>query len=287
MSRKLFILTIILLVFSMLFKKAYAQEITYSAVPYYDLMCKAPEMCFAPEAEDISIEVTQAPVNNFDYCLTVPILLYHHIQPQSLAIEKKQTSMSVDSGVFDEQMNYLKYSGYTTITADTLINALSSHGQLPPKSVLVTIDDGYKDNFLYAFPILQKYGLVGNFMIPSGLLGGGDFMTWDDLKQMSSSGVAFIVDHTWSHFPLPQGSKEKIKLEIVTARDQIESTTGQKVNILAYPYGSFDNKSIEVLQSNGFTGAFSTISGFTQCQSFIMSLHRNHIGNSPLSSYGL
>ncbi len=286
MSKKLFIL-IVFFVFSILFQKAYAQEISYSPVPYYDLMCKAPEMCFAPEVEDNSVKITQVPVNNFDYCLTVPILLYHHIQPQALAREKGQSALSVDSGVFDAQMNYLKYSGYTTITADTLINALVSHSQLPPKSILITIDDGYKDNFLYAFPILQKYGLVGNFMIPSGLLGGGDFMTWDDLKQMSSSGLAFIVDHTWSHFPLPQGSGEKIKTEIGIARSDLENATGQKVNTFAYPYGSFDNKSVEVLQSEGFAGAFSTISGFTQCESYIMSLHRNHIGNAPLSSYGI
>ncbi|MEK7573825.1 MAG: polysaccharide deacetylase family protein [Patescibacteria group bacterium] len=269
------------------YEEARAQSITYSPVPYYDLMCKTPEMCLALETEESSSAISQAPAAGSDFCLNVPILLYHHIQPQSLAIEKKQTALSVDSGIFDAQMNYLKYSGYTAITAEDLVNALSSHGNLPAKSILITIDDGYKDNFLYAFPILQKYGLIGNFMVPSGLLGGEDFMTWDDLKQISSSGFAFVVNHTWSHFPLPQGSVEKIKMEAGIARSDLVRATGQKINTFAYPYGSFDDKSIAVLRSEGFTGAFSTINGTTQCESFIMSLHRTHIGNAPLSSYGL
>ncbi len=221
------------------------------------------------------------------YCLSVPVLLYHHIQPQSEAIRKGQASLSVDNGFFDRQMQYLLENGYNTINAPTLINALLSRTPLPPKSILVTIDDGYKDAFIYAFPILQKYHITANFMIATGLTGGEDNMSWDQISQIKQSGLAYFVDHTWSHYAISHGTFDKIQYEIQTGKKQLEEHTGQSVNIFTYPYGSFSNNAIEILKNDGFIGAFSTIPGFLQCDSFIMTLHRNHIGNAPLSSYGL
>lgn len=231
--------------------------------------------------------VNQKPEQASGYCLPVPVLVYHHIQPQSEAIRKGQTSLSVDNGIFDLQMRYLSENGFNTINATALINALSSHTSLPPKSILVTVDDGYKDAFAYAFPILQKYHITANFMIATGLLGGSDNMNWDDINQLKQSGLAYFVDHTWSHYAIVRGSQDKIQYEILTGRQQLEQNTGQSVNIFAYPYGSFNNNAISTLQRDGFIGAFSTIPGFLQCDSYIMTLHRNHIGNAPLSSYGL
>ena len=231
--------------------------------------------------------VNQKPDPATGYCLSVPVLLYHHIQPQSEAVRKGQTSLSVDNGIFDRQMQYLLENGYNTINAPTLINALLSHTPLPPKSILITIDDGYKDSFDYAFPILQKYHITANFMIAAGLIGGSDNMTWDDINQLKQSGLAYFVDHTWSHYAVSNGSASKIQYEILTGKQQLEEHTGQSVNIFAYPYGSFNNNAISILQSDGFLGAFSTIPGFLQCDSYIMTLHRNHVGNAPLSSYGL
>ncbi|MEK7502180.1 MAG: polysaccharide deacetylase family protein [Patescibacteria group bacterium] len=229
----------------------------------------------------------QKPEQAAGYCLSVPVLLYHHIQPQSEAIRKGQASLSVDNGFFDRQMQYLLENGYNTINAPTLINALLSRTPLPPKSILVTIDDGYKDAFEYAFPILQKYRITANFMIATGLTGGEDNMSWDQISQIKQSGLAYFVNHTWSHYAVSNGSADKIQYEIQTGKKQLEEHTGQSVNIFAYPYGSFNNNAIEILKNNGFIGAFSTIPGFLQCDSFIMTLHRTHIGNASLSSYGL
>ena len=177
-------------------------------------------------------------------------------------------------------MQYLLENGYNTINAPTLINALLSRTPLPPKSILVTIDDGYKDAFEYAFPILQKYRITANFMIATGLTGGEDNMSWDQISQIKQSGLAYFVNHTWSHYAVSNGSADKIQYEIQTGKKQLEEHTGQSVNIFAYPYGSFNNNAIEILKNNGFIGAFSTIPGFLQCDSFIMTLHRTHIGNA-------
>ncbi len=230
---------------------------------------------------------TPTPVLLSGFCLNVPVLLYHHVQPQSQARDLGQTSLSVDNAIFEEQMGYLVSHGYTTISAAQLADALRLHAFLPEKSIVITFDDGYKDAYLYVYPILQKYKLKANFMIATGLVGGSSYLSWSEIEEMSRSGLAYYVDHTWSHYAIGFGERDKIKFEVATGKQQLEQYTGQTVNIFAYPFGSFNNNAINILQEEGFIAAFSTIPGFWQCDSFILTLHRNHIGNAPLSAYGL
>lgn len=221
------------------------------------------------------------------YCLRVPVLFYHHIQPQAEAAAKHQTSVSIDNGFFEQQMAYLNSAGYTTIFANDLISALKTHTGVPPKSVLVTIDDGYSDLYAYAFPIIKRYNIKTNLMIATGLVNNPEQVSWDQLREIKGSGLAYFVDHTWSHTAVNSGTLEKIKYEIETGKSQLEQNIGQTVNIFAYPYGSFSQTSINVLIQDGFSGAFATTPGFYQCDSFIYTLHRRPIGNAPLSAYGL
>ena len=217
----------------------------------------------------VTITITPTPSPLTGFCLHVPILTYHHIQPEAVAKELGQTSLTVDNGIFDQQMAYLVANGYTPIFANELINALLGRSQLPGKPVMVTMDDGYADNAVYALPVLQKYNIKANLMLASGLVGGNpDMLTWD-------------------HYPIVSGSQSKIDSEIDTAQTQIQDHTGQAVNVFTYPYGSFNNNAIETLQKKGYIGAYSTIPGQYQCDSFIMTLHRTRIGNAPLSAYGI
>ncbi|PIP74902.1 MAG: hypothetical protein CO135_00195 [Candidatus Levybacteria bacterium CG_4_9_14_3_um_filter_35_16] len=232
------------------------------------------------------INIPQSKLNS-EYCLYVPVLMYHHIQPYNLAKERGQTSLTVDSVIFDQQMAYLVSQGYVSISADELANALKTHSALPAKPVVITMDDGYKDNFEYAFPIIQKYGLIANIMIPTGLIENFGWLNWNDLKTMVNSGRFYAYDHTWSHAALAGVSNDKIETEIMMAKQQLEDHLGKPVSIFAYPYGSKDSRVISALIGDGFSAAFSTIPGKIQCDSFIMTLHRTRIGNGALASYGL
>jgi len=222
------------------------------------------------------------------YCLSVPVLTYHHIQPQITAVELKQTSLSVDNGMFDKQMAYLASQGYTAISALDLVEALRNHTGLPGKSVVITMDDGYADNDVYALPVLKKYNLKANLMLATGLVGSNpDMLTWSQVQDMKNSGLYYFTNHTWSHYAIANGPQSKIETEIDTGVSQLKQYIGQDVNIFTYPYGSFNNNAIQTLQRKGYIGAFSTISGQYQCDSFIMTLHRTRIGNASLSSYGI
>jgi peptidoglycan/xylan/chitin deacetylase (PgdA/CDA1 family) len=235
-----------------------------------------------------TVIITPTPVPLTGFCLHVPILTYHHIQPETVAKELGQTSLTVDSGMFDQQMAYLAGNGYTPILANELINALLTHSQLPGKPVMVTMDDGYADNAVYALPVLQKYNIKANLMLASGLVGGNpDMLTWDLVNQLKGSGLIYFTNHTWSHYAISNGPQSKIDSEIDTAQTQIQEHTGQTVNVFTYPYGNFNNNAIQTLQRKGYIGAYSTIPGQYQCDSFIMTLHRTRIGNAPLSAYGI
>ncbi len=229
---------------------------------------------------------TQPVIPANDYCLHVPVLLYHHIQPLSIAEKLGHGKLTVDSEVFDRQMSYLASSGYITISSDELVNALLNHQQLSPKSVVITLDDGYDDAYSYAFPISKKYNIVMNLMIPSGLLDNNGYMTWQQLKEMASNSLIKVYNHTWSHAALGLATRDKIESEVTTANTQLQSNLGININIFTYPYGSFSPMAILILKDHGFKAAFSTLPGTLQCESFIMTLHRIHIGNALLSSYG-
>ncbi|OGH19309.1 MAG: hypothetical protein A3D74_01485 [Candidatus Levybacteria bacterium RIFCSPHIGHO2_02_FULL_37_13] len=224
---------------------------------------------------------------NFGYCVNVPVLLYHHVQPDSEARRLWQTALSVDSDIFEQQVSYLVSRGYTAISAKQLIDALLLRTPLPQKSIVLTFDDGYKDAYSYVYPILQKYRITANLMIATGLVGGSDYLSWGEIEEMGRSGLVYFSNHTWSHYPIDQGGYDKAKYEIQTGRKQLEEHTNQIVNIFTYPYGSFNNEAIRALKDDGVLGAFSTIPGFWQCDSFIMTLHRNRVGNASLSEYGL
>lgn len=231
-----------------------------------------------------AVQANEKTVN--DFCLNVPVLFYHHIEPLAIAQQSGHAQLTVDSDYFDKQMAYLNASGYRSLSADELVDALINHRGLPFKSIVVTFDDGYDDNYAYAFQILKKYNIAGNFMIPTGLIENKGYMTWSQLKEMAGNPLMHIYNHTWSHASLGGAGKDKIEYEITTANKQLEDNLGKRVSIFTYPYGSYNQLVIDVLREHGFTAAFSTINGTMQCQSYIFALRRTNIGNAPISSYG-
>lgn len=227
-----------------------------------------------------------APSQSSGYCLDVPVFMYHHIEPMAQADEEGHGSLTVDNGWFDQQMAYMVSHGYNFISLSTLVHAIINHQSLPPKTVVLSDDDGYVDVYQYAFPIIQKYHIIINLFIPAGLIDNSDYMNWNQLKQMQSSGLVYIYNHTWSHYPLGQGDATKILFEIKTSQQEFHSYLGITPTIMAYPYGSFSPLAIQILQSQGFIAAFTTMPGVEQCSANLMVEPRFRIGNAPMSVYG-
>ncbi|HZE86567.1 MAG TPA: polysaccharide deacetylase family protein, partial [Methylomirabilota bacterium] len=182
-----------------------------------------------------------------DFCLNVPVLMYHHVQPLDEANRLGHAQLTVDSGIFDQQMSYLVSRGYQTISSDQLVVALLGRQQLPANSIVITLDDGYDDAYNYAFGIAKKYNINLDLMIPSGLMDNPGYMSWGQLKEMAGNNLIHIYDHTWSHADLGHATQDKIEYEVQTSQSQLQSQLGKVSNVFVYPYGTFSHLAISIL----------------------------------------
>lgn len=240
---------------------------------------------------NLLLQQVLAQENTTDFCLDVPVIMYHHIQPLYISSEYNQEGLTVGVEYFDMHMSYLASQGYHTLSADQLVEALVTGQQLPPKSILVTLDDGYEDNYTYALPILDKYHIVANFMIPTGLVGthSGDntYVTWGELEKMAKDPLVHLYSHTVHHVDVGNSSKEIDEQEIGGAKQTLSQKLGVTSPIFTYPYGSTSETARAVLKEDGYVAAFTTQAGEHECRSQLLDLPRNHVGNLPLSEYGL
>ncbi len=252
-----------------------------------------PTIKFTLLPSSASTTVTVQPTVYSGYCMKVPVLMYHHVAPTVLALAKGFSSLNVDSNSFDQQMGYLATHGYTSIFASTLVNALHNHTPLASKSIVVTLDDGYQDVYDYAFPSAKKYNIKLSLMIPTGLLGvnagTNSYYSWAELHDMMSTGLVEPDNHTFSHYAMGTQGITKDQFEVSTAQQQLHSNVGITPIVFAWPYGTNAAKSslYPTLQQNGIIGAFSTIVGSYQCDSFMYSLHRTRVGSISFPAYGI
>lgn len=217
-------------------------------------------------------------------CKNVPVVLYHHVQPNEDAAAKSQTKISVDNDVFVEQTVYLKNRGYNTITPDQLLSGLTSG--LPAKPILLTFDDGYRDFYKYAYPELVKNGLQATVFLSVGHVGGDDYLTWEQIVEMKKSGLVTFGNHTWSHKNLGPADQTTARTEITMAQSQLEKMGVGPITTFAYPYGAQNGFAEKVLHDLGIKTAFTTIPGNTQCAKLPYAMRRSRIGSVPLSYYG-
>ena len=114
------------------------------------------------------------------YCqYAVPIIMYHHVK-----YSEKRDPNSVTPENFAWQMEFIKKNGYQVISLDELIEGIKTGRSFSRKSVVITFDDGYEDNYLYAFPTLKKLGITATMFIVSDLIGQKGYLTWEEVKTM-------------------------------------------------------------------------------------------------------
>lgn len=219
-------------------------------------------------------------------CAYLPVLMYHHVQPEPQATKLHQNSLTVYTPIFRSQMEYLKSHGYAVISVDSLLSFFNSSQPLPPKPVLLTFDDGYQDFYTDAFPILKEMGFPSVMFVPTGLIENPGYLTWQEIASLSSNRV-YIGNHTWSHHNLGSPDAAANKKEISTADSQITAHGLARPVVMAYPYGSFNSSSQNYLSQIGYQASFTTRPGTIQCQKNRLQLPRLRPGNIQLTSIGL
>ena len=179
----------------------------------------------------------------------IMVLNYHKV-------DNLDISLAVLPADFAAQMKYLAENNFHTIDIETFYAGLSGETQLPENPVLITFDDGYKDNYTNALPILKQYGLKATVFVISDFVGRKDYMTWDELREMRESGVS-IQSHTATHASLTDLTDEQLKKELTESKQKIESEIKDEVNFIAYPTGAYNLHIAGLVKSAGYKAAFT------------------------------
>ena len=219
-------------------------------------------------------------------CVKLPTLMYHHVQDMETAIGKNQTSLTVDTNTFRQQMQYLKDKGYKSVYMSDVLNFFDHNAPIPGKGILITFDDGYDDFSANAVPVLREFGFVSTLFVSTGLMDNPGYLSWNTIKDLATRGDVVFANHTWSHRNVGAGRVD-VEREIGTADVQLEERGLNSPKLFAYPYGLESTWGKEILQSLGYKLAFTTRAGSTLCEKQRLDLPRVRVGNSPLLNYGI
>ncbi len=202
--------------------------------------------------------------------LKIPIFIYHSIRPHIPTESKNQDAYDITPELFEEQLSYLKNNEYSAISLDELAHEIED-GKAPPKQVILTFDDGWHNQYKYAFPLLKKYNMIGVFFIYTNPIGKKHFLTWDEIKEMSAAGMT-IGDHTLSHPYLKTISMDAIKKEITNSKKIIEDNIGKPVLHFASPFGYTNEKIMTLVKEAGYETARTTHKGIYHSKNDILRL---------------
>lgn len=165
-----------------------------------------------------------------------PILMYHYISEKPYGNNSKQSWLFTKPKDFEWQISFLARNGYTFLFADEINYADCFH-----KPIIITLDDGYLDNYKNAYPIIKKYNAKMTIFIQSGFADDNLYLSIKQVKELSLSNHVSIQSHTVNHLKLAECPDDIIENEVYKSKEELETIIGRPVKCIAYPHGSFDN----------------------------------------------
>lgn len=191
----------------------------------------------------------------------VPILLYHRFGPTVA------DGMTITTPVFEAHMKYLHDNGYSVIPLRQLIDHYRGKGPAPkPKSVVIVEDDAHKSVYSDMLPVIRRYRYpVTVFTYPSAISNAKYAMTWDQLRELKKTGLFDVQSHTFWH-PNFKRDRKKLKPDafeklVVTqlqkSKTKIEKELGGPVDMLAWPFGIYDDYLLKKAAEAGYIATFT------------------------------
>lgn len=184
-----------------------------------------------------------------DYSL---ILLYHEFATED-KINKENRYQESTVEKFENDLKTLKNKGYKCITLDDYVNG-NYKGK---KNFVITFDDGLRDNYEIAYPLLKKYDMTATIFVITDRLGTNKYLSVDQLKEMESSGVIKIYSHSKNHLSAYKLTDDELLSEVIGSMDFLEKTLGgDRKSMYAYPYGHYTNHTVQLLKTAGVEHQF-------------------------------
>lgn len=193
--------------------------------------------------------------------MNIPILCYHNLNPV------KRGSMNMTPDKFESQIKWIKNNGYTIIPLkDAVAYLQGKRDSLPKKSVVITVDDGWKSVYTYMYPIVKKYNFpVTLFIYPQTISQGNNAMTWDELKKLQQTGLFNIQSHTYDHPNFKVMKKrlsaskyeQYVKMQMTKSKKILEDKMGTSITLLAWPFGIYNDYLEKQAANTGYDMAFT------------------------------
>lgn len=186
----------------------------------------------------------------------IPILCYHQFTDRVSG----RNSMVVTRAAFESQMAYLKENDFQVIALKDIRSFLEGESALPDKSVVITVDDGYKSFLSIAYPVLKKHGFASTLFVYPDFIGAGLALRWNEVNTLSRDPLVDIQSHSKSHSslsPYPEGEKRekysaRLKVEVEETDRILNRKTGHTAQYFAYPYGNSSKELVELLKQHEY-----------------------------------
>jgi peptidoglycan/xylan/chitin deacetylase (PgdA/CDA1 family) len=188
----------------------------------------------------------------------VPILCYHNLGEQA------KGRMVMATSTFREQMQYLRANGYRVISLREFVEFTRLGRQVPQRSVVLTFDDGYKSFRQHAYPVLKELGFTATLFVYTDYVGAGrNALSWQDLRELGADGFD-VQAHSKTHGDLRRIAGEpdaqyqrRMQAELAQPQELFWKHLGRRADILAFPYGSWDEALLGKASEHGYVAGFS------------------------------
>lgn len=200
----------------------------------------------------------------------LPILMYHRVVDRVEGPDPYR--ICVTASDFETQMKYLHDRRYQAISVEDVARA-TADGEWPwTKPVIITFDDGYMDNYTFAFPVLKKYRLSASIMLVTSSIGGtsewdeeSDFkgspmLGMDEINEMATYGITY-GSHSLTHRYLTELDDDEVWKELVESKAVLEALTGSEINTFCYPFGRSTPRLHDLVKQAGYSAAIGTSHG--------------------------
>ncbi|MCA1796186.1 MAG: polysaccharide deacetylase family protein [Desulfuromonadaceae bacterium] len=199
------------------------------------------------------------------------------------------TNISVEQ--FEKHLRYLRDNDYNVIPLSEIVATLRRGEELPPRCVGLSADDAYASVLKGAVPLLDKYEMPMTVFVNTDAVGGGSYMSWEQLRTLDEKANIEVGNHSAQHpyyvsLPSQHGSPawdEQVREDISTAQRAFSTHLGYEPELFAYPYGEFSPELMEIVEDMEFAAAFGQQSGPIGTGSPLYALARFPMGGNYVS----
>ena len=205
----------------------------------------------------------------------VPILMYHYLSVPPADTDIYRRDLSVTPERFAAHLDRLQAEGYTTISLYTLYAYLTQGTPLPAKPVIITFDDGYRDNYENALPLLTAHKMTATFFIVVDFIDRErpEYVSWEMVSALHDAGMS-VEAHGVDHTTLRNRSQADLEFQALRSYETIQDRIGVRPRFFSYPAGEYDGATITMFQHASYWAAVTTVQGATHRSDELFTLQR-------------